>query len=467
MSRVEELGRFVAGVTPDDLSPRVISALQLRVLDALGCGIAALDAPPVRAARSAMLELGGRPASTLIGGGRTSPDRAALVNGAAIRYLDFNDCYLGAEEACHPSDNVAPILAVVEFAGAGGRDLLAALAVAYEVQVRLSERAPVRPRGFDHATQGAYAVAAGASRALGLDAERTAHAIAIAGTALNALRVTRTGAISNWKGLAYPNTALCAVNATFLARAGVTGPREVFEGRLGFMDTVARPFEIEWPSSGLEAVLETDLKRHDAEGHAQSVLEAVLQLRASHRPDPESVARVRVWVCQAAYEIIGPGAGDKARVTTKEEADHSLPYMVAVALIDGRVMPEQYTRERLESSDVQRLLRLVTVLEEPAFTSAFPDRHACRVELELRDGRRLEGVAEDWPGFHRRDDAPGVVIEKFHALASPSVGRDLRDELIDACLHLGDRGVAELAALIGCAGDAEPPDGRPGGDRGG
>lgn len=451
-SQVEALGRFAAGVTWDHLSERVRAALPLHVLDALGCGIAALDAPPVRAAREAMLQLGGRPTATLLGGGRTSPDRAALVNGAAIRYLDFNDCYLGPEEACHPSDNVAPVLAGAEFAGAGGRDLLTALAVAYAVQIRLSERAPVRPRGFDHVTHGAYAVAAGVSRVLGLDAQHTAHAIAMAGTALNALRVTRTGSISNWKGLAYPNTAMCAVNATFLAGAGVTGPREVFEGKLGFMETVVGPFDIEWTPAALEAVLETDLKRHDAEGHAQSVLEAVLQLRAREHPDPAAVERIRVWVCGAAYEIIGPGAGDKTRVTTKEEADHSLPYMVAAALTDGRVMPEQYTPERLRSADLQRLLPRVTVLEEPTFTQAFPDRHRCRVEIELLDGRRLEAAAEDWPGFHGRDGGSAVAIEKFHALASGSADRDLREALVDTCLHLADRGTAELATLLGRIG---------------
>src|SRR5262249_27173630 len=203
------------------------------------------------------------------------PARAALPTSAAVRYLDFNDSFMAPGETCHPSDNLGAVLAAVEFAGGDGRDLLVALAVAYQVQCRLSEVAPVRARGFDHVTQGAYAAAAGAARGLGLDAAATANAVAIAGTAFNALRVTRTGSLSNWKGLAYPNTAFSAVHAAFLARAGITGPAEVFEGNKGFKEAIAGPFSINWAHEDLEAVRRTSIKRFNAEFHAQAGLRAV------------------------------------------------------------------------------------------------------------------------------------------------------------------------------------------------
>jgi 2-methylcitrate dehydratase len=168
-----------------------------------------------------------------------------------VRYLDFNDWFLASGETCHPSDNLAPVLAAAEYAHADGRTLLTALAVAYQVQNRLSEVAPVRAKGFDHTTQGAYAVAAGVSRALRLDPQRTASAIAIAGTSLNALRVTRTGALSHWKGLAYPAAAFGATHAAFLAMRGITGPSEVFEGNKGFIDAIAGPFQIDWQHENL------------------------------------------------------------------------------------------------------------------------------------------------------------------------------------------------------------------------
>src|SRR4029077_9913976 len=173
-------------------------------------------------------------------------DRAAFYNSALVRYLDYNDSYIAKKETCHPSDNLGAVLAASEYARRNGKELLTALAIAYQVQCRLSDVAPVRAKGFDHTTQGAYAVAAGVAKALGLDEHRTAHALAICGTAFNALRVTRTGALSNWKGLAYANTAFGCTHATLLATRGITGPLEVFEGKKGFMDSIAGPFEIDW-----------------------------------------------------------------------------------------------------------------------------------------------------------------------------------------------------------------------------
>src|SRR2546428_2533881 len=167
--------------------------MKIRVLDALGCAIGALDGEPIRYLREQVDDFGGNDRCTLIGGGKTAPDRTAFYNGALVRYLDFNDSYLAKGETCHPSDNLGAILAGAEYAKRKGSDLLVALAVAYQVQCRLSDEAPVRAKGFDHTTQGSYAVAAGVSKAPRLDASKTANADAVAGTAYNALPDTPTG----------------------------------------------------------------------------------------------------------------------------------------------------------------------------------------------------------------------------------------------------------------------------------
>src|SRR3990172_4096847 len=227
----ERLGRFSELARWEDLSSGARQELKIRTLDSLGCAFGALTSMPARMLRQEIDAFGGTPLCTLFGGGKTSPDRAAFYNGALVRYLDFNDSYLAKGETCHPSDNLGAVLAAAEYANTTGREFLTALAVAYQVQCRLSDVAPVRAKGFDHTTQGSYAVAAGVSRALDLDQGRTANALAICGTAFNALRVTRTGALSHWKGLAYPNTALGCTHAVFLAMRGITGPLEVFEGK--------------------------------------------------------------------------------------------------------------------------------------------------------------------------------------------------------------------------------------------
>jgi 2-methylcitrate dehydratase len=388
MTSVEGMGEFVARSAWEDVSEQARELLKVRVLDSIGCALAALESEPVKMARAQIDEFGGSRLCSLIGGGRTSPDYAALYNGALVRYLDFNDSYLAPGETCHPSDNIAPVLAAAQYAGADGRDLLTAVAVAYQVQCRLSDEAPVRAMGFDHTTQGAYAVAAGVARALALDPSVAANAIAISGTALNALRVTRTGELSHWKGFAYPYTAFGATHAAFLAMRGITGPREVFEGNKGFMDSIAGRFDIDWSSEGLDAVTKTILKKYNAEIHSQSALEAAIELREHEAFTSDEIEAVEVDVFDVAYHIIGGGEeGDKTVVRTKEEADHSLQYMIAVALIDGQVLPEQYAAERIRRDDVQSLLRKVVVTPDEELSGRFPQEHACRVRIRLRDGR--------------------------------------------------------------------------------
>ncbi|HKI59132.1 MAG TPA: MmgE/PrpD family protein, partial [Trueperaceae bacterium] len=327
MTKVEELAHFVTRATFEDLAQETVAALKLRVLDGLGCAFGALDAELVAALAAHTEDLGGAPHCTLIGGGHTAPDRAAFYNGALVRYLDFNDSYIAPGETCHPSDSLAAVLAAAEYAHATGERLLTSLAVAYQVQCTLSDVAPVRAKGFDHTTQGAYAVAVGVSKALGLDAEQTANAIAMAGTSLNALRVTRTGDLSNWKGLAYPATAFGATHAALLASHGVTGPAQVFEGNKGFMEAIAGPFDVDWGDAGLAAVTRTSVKPFNAEIHGQSAVEGILKLRRTHEVPAEDVARIELDTFAVAYDIIGGGEeGPKLDIHTKEQADHSLPY---------------------------------------------------------------------------------------------------------------------------------------------
>lgn len=446
---VEQLADFVVDARWEDISPEARAALKVRILDSLGCALGALDARPVALVRAQLEDFGGAGRCSLIGGGRSPPDRTALYNGALVRYLDFNDSYLAKDETCHPSDNLAPVLAAAEYAGTAGRDFQTALAVAYQVQCRLSEVAPVRAKGFDHTTQGSYAVAAGVAKALGLDAERAANALAIAGTALNALRVTRTGALSHWKGLAYPATAFGATHAAFLAMRGVTGPREVFEGNKGFMETIAGRFEIDWSQEDLEAVRRTILKRYNAEIHSQSAIEGLLELRQELGFLPEDVKRIELEVFDVAYQIIGGGEeGDKTIVRTKEEADHSLPYLLAVALLDGEVMPQQYEQDRIVRADVQEVLARVEVRAADDLSRRFPEEHACRLYVHLRDGTILTKHKRDYQGFNTRPMSWEAARLKFDTLARDRAGDELCDRIAEAVQALDEIPVSALASLL-------------------
>ncbi len=449
MAYVEKLAEFVVRAAYEDLSEDARQQLKIRVLDALGCAIGAVDGRPVQLIRQQVEDFGGAPQCTLIGGERSSPDRAAFFNSALVRYLDYNDSYLAKGETCHPSDNLGAVLAAAEYAGASGRRLLAALAVAYQVQCRLSDAAPVRARGFDHTTQGSFAVAAGVSHALNLDSRQTANALAISGTAFNALRVTRTGPLSNWKGLAYPNTAFGATHAAFLAMRGVSGPLDVFEGNKGFMETISGRFDLDWSLEDLERVRRTIVKKFNAEIHSQSAIEGLLELKREQNLTADRIERIQVTIFDVAYHIIGGGEeGDKYQVHNKEQADHSLPYILAAALLDDQVGPQQYIDQRIHQPDIQELLHKISIQPSEDFSRRFPDEMPCRIQVWLKDGSQLEVEKRDYEGFFTRPMSWDTVVEKFRRLGQFHISSSLADELIRAVAKLETIQVSELTNLL-------------------
>jgi 2-methylcitrate dehydratase len=341
------------------------------------------------------------------------------------------------------------VRAATEYAGASGGDLLVALSVAYQVQCRLSDIAPVRDKGFDHTTQGSYAVAAGVSRALGLDQAKTANALAISGTAFNALRVTRTGALSYWKGLAYPNVAFGCTHAAFLAMRGITGPPEVFEGNKGFMGAIAGRFEIDWSEEKLDRVARTIVKKYNAEIHSQSAIEALLELKREHHFIAAAVESIELETFDVAYNIIGGGEESKrAAIRTKEDADRSLSYILAVALLDDQVMPPQYQPERITSADVQALLQRVSIRPASDLSRRFPDEMPCRLTVRLNNGHSLAKEKQDYEGFHSRQATWETVQRKFEHLTEPYASPLLQREIAAAVSELELIRVTDLMCLL-------------------
>lgn len=456
MTKAEELASYIVSTRFEDLSKEAVERLKIRVLDSIGCAAGALDGEPILMLREQIRDFESSGRCTMIGGGSASPDRAAFYNSALVRYLDFNDSYLAKRETCHPSDNFGSVLAASEYAGASGKELLVSLAAAYQVQCTLSDVAPVRAKGFDHTTQGAYAVAAGVSRALGLDAEKTAHAISICGTAFNALRVTRTGALSHWKGLAYPNTAFGCTHSAFLAMRGITGPLAVFEGNKGFIESIAGEFEVEWSKEDLDKVVQTSVKKYNAEMHSQSTIEGILELKSRHNPNVSDVERIEIETFDVAFHIIGGGEeGGKKQVTKKEEADHSLPYMAAAALLDGKLTPEQYTPERIKRADVQSLLQKVHVRPSKELSEQFPGLMPCRISLLFKNGKKIAIEKSDYEGFKTHPMSWETVVSKFNAVSAPNATEAERRSIIEAVKNLESIEIRRFTQILGSLGSAE------------
>src|SRR5947209_10703701 len=238
-SLAERLADYSVRLRFDDLPAPVVHEVKRRFIDSFATAVGAMDADAYAIARRCALRVSGQPGATLFGGGHSSPEWATFVNGLLIRYLDYNDTYLSLEPA-HPSDNLAAVLAVGEAAGSGGRDLITAAVLAYEIQCRLCDAASLRKHGIDHVTYGAISPCLAACKLLGLDAPRMTHALGIAGVCNVALRQTRSGELSMWKGCAFANAARNGVFAALLAAEGMTGPAPIFEGELGLMKLVTR-----------------------------------------------------------------------------------------------------------------------------------------------------------------------------------------------------------------------------------
>jgi 2-methylcitrate dehydratase len=266
--------------------------------------------------------------------------------------------------------------------------------------------------------------------------------------------VTRTGALSNWKGLAYPNTAFCGTHATFLAMRGISGPMEVFEGNKGFMDSIAGPFEIDWEREGIDRVNRTIIKKYNAEIHSQSAIEGLLQLRDQHGFSGEDIDRMHLQTFDVAYHIIGGGEeGSKVEVFTKEAADHSLPYMLAVAALDDQLMPEQYNLERINQDDVQDLLRRVEIEEAPELSARFPDEMPIKLSIDLKDGREFEVSKRDYAGFFTRPMSWDQAVEKFSMLSAPYTSQQMRRDIVLAVEEIEDMYVDELMRLLKYVGE--------------
>ena len=234
---------------------------------------------------------------------------------------------------------------------------------------------------------------------------------------------------------------------------GITGPPAVFEGNKGFEESIAGPFEIDWDAEGLERVTRTILKRYNAEIHSQSTLEGALELRARHHIDPAAIERVEVETFDVAFHIIGGGEeGDKTLVRTKEEADHSLNYMVAAALLDGQVLPAQYEPERIVREDVQSLLRKVVIRPREEYSRRFPGEMPCRVAIRVEDGTVFEIEKRDYEGFHTRPMRWETVAAKFDGLAAKFAAESLRTQIRDAVRNLDELPIGELTGLLAAVG---------------
>ncbi len=446
MYLAERIAGWAAKLSFDNIPVDVIEEAKKRVLDSFGVAIGAFyEEPPSIARKYAAYTTSSKYPATLWGTTlRSAPDHTVFANGCAVRYFDFNDTYLG-KEALHPSDNIPAILAAAEMVDADGRSVIEGIVAAYEVAGRLADAYSIRAKGWDHVTYIAVSSAVGAGKVLGLDAEKLTHAINIALTTNNALRQTRAGELSMWKGCAAANSARNGLFAAILAWKGMTGPSPVFEGELGFFNVAIGGDKFDLPVMGGEngapfKMLETSIKYWPVEYHAMSAVEAALKLRERIPDfDPRKIKRIHVKTFDVAYKIIVKDP-EKWDPKTRETADHSLPYIVAAALLDGHVWLDTFRKDRILAQDVRDLLARMKVEVDPEHDRLYPEGIKNTIIVEMDD----EGVYEESstypPGhFMNKLDRNGVE-EKFWKLVRDKIEENNAEKLIEMVWNLENVG---------------------------
>jgi len=441
---IERLADYATGLRYRDLPLEAVHECKRRLIDALGCVVGGFDAEPTVIARELARRSRGNPSARILGTQEAvSPDLAAFANGVAMRYLDFNDAYFMMASG-HPSDTFAAVLAAADAARADGRAFVTAAAVAYEAYCGISD-AVKREQGWDHSVQCVVGSAAGTGKLLGLDRGKMGNAISLAIIPNMALEQTRTGELAMWKGVAGPNAARNGLFAAELARAGMTGPEQAIEGKWGLWHALGR---FEWQPFGGRGrpfrLTQTLLKYFPSVIHSQSPITAALELHG--KVDPAGIEAIAIdsyWVANRFTDRSNP----LWRPATRETADHSIPYCVVAALLDGGISEDSFSARRIRDPLLAGLLERTTIREDPDYSRLHPHEWPCRIELTLRGGGKKSAEVRYFKGHPKRPLTDAEVETKFRGLAEEALGKKRTDAVLEKAWKLEK--LADVRELLG------------------
>jgi len=433
---VERIGAYAAGLRPEHLDAAVVDYAKRILLDSLACGYGGLESEPARIVRHGIAELDGNAQATLLGKGtKANAQFAALANGVAIRYQDYNDVYFGPAWTAHPSDTIATVLAAAEWSGRTGMDFLLGIVIAYEVQLRFSDLPVAKNlwhRGWHHTAACSYAAAAGAARMFSLDARQSANAIALSGARSNTFSEIRHGDIPMDKALSAPIVSSQAILYALLARQGFTGCTTLLEGPYGFANAVAGGVDVEplVPQTGDFRIMKIGLKPYPVEGMTPAMVQAAIELKNEHALEPDEIEAIRIFAHEEA--VTKPSWDDhKFAPANKETADHSFYYCTALGLVAGDCTSEQFSDKWLRNSDVAKLMKVCTLEAKPELTALFKQgARPAAVEVKTKRGIFFREVL--YPkGDPRNPMTWSDVTRKFMSQAEPVIGRALADQIVN------------------------------------
>lgn len=441
----EMLSSFTCGLTYEELGPEVVDRVRQTLVDTMGCAIGGFDSEPAGIVRNLAEGTRGPLQSRILGtAGHTVPDLAAFANGVAVRYLDCNDSYFSPGGG-HPSDMISAVLAVADPFRSDGPTVITAIALAYEVFCRLSDEVVASDLGWDQGIFSVVGAVCGAARVMGLDREQVGNAISLAISPHLPLAVTRTGELSMWKGCAAASASRSAVFAAQLAAGGMSGPGEPFEGRRGLWEqAVGRQVNVpDFPLGDARGdddpfrITRTIYKSYPSQIHTQNPIGLALELRERMPVDDIQSIHIQTYKVAASTASSEPEKWDPK---TRETADHSIPWLVASAILNGPVTPGSFTGDHIANPALRDVMSRMTLVEEPEFTQRYPGEYNCRITLTSRDGRE-EAVHAPWPRGHQSNPMSNAdVAAKFRSFAGPSLSPSQCDQAFDTLGRLDELG---------------------------
>ncbi len=400
---LEMISDYAVSLSYEQLPASTIRAVKHRLIDSIGCALGAYLEEPCKIARRLCFPIDSPLNARVIGSlTRTTPEMAAFANSIMVRYLDFSDAYK-VKDGGHPSDAISALLAMSEAVHADGRSLITATVLAYEIQCRIIEESDLGQKGWDQPVYVVLGSALGAGKLLGLSKEQFGNAAALAVTSNIALYQNRVGELSMWKAGAAGMAARQGIFCALMAREGMSGPEEAFEGQYGLMNQVTGSMNID-PLGGKGrqyAVERPNLKSYPVRDSCQLPIRTALELR--EKVSSHEIKSLKVKLYESVYRTaVAPRQLWEPK--TRETADHSVPFSIAAALIDGDVTPETFRQKRFLDSDVIDLIGRMKIVEYPEFSKQTPGKRNCHMEAKTKSGDTrvvhkvvtLEEVQKGW-----------------------------------------------------------------------
>ncbi|MCS6874319.1 MAG: MmgE/PrpD family protein [Pyrinomonadaceae bacterium] len=423
----------------EDLSAEAISAAKMFLYDSIGCALGGARTEDFRVLEETFREIGGPAECSVIGSSlKTDVRSASLINAVAIRALDYNDVYW-KQDPSHPSDLLPAAFCVGEREGRNGKELLTAIVLAYELEMRLMEAAfpGLRELGIHHATLTAFVSPVVAGKMLRLTPEQMTNAIGISGSHSITLGAVTAGALTMMKNTVDPMATEAGVFAALLAKKGYKAPKEIFEGREGLFESIGEQWNPEVLTKGLGEgfkIAECSIKPFPSEALTHAPISAVLDLVFEHNLKPEEIESVEIYTLKRAAEILADEK--KYVIDSRETADHSLPYCIAAAIVRRRLTTEEFSPEALRDEKILSNIQKIKAVLEPSFESRFPLEQPCRVVIKTFDGRILQQERRFPKGDPRDKLTVEELKEKFRHLANWTLGEKQQERIFETIYNL-------------------------------